>query len=139
LLALAGIPVAKLLRTWRRRRAAGAAGVVAAWAEARDLLRSHGVRVTSGMTVRDVAAAYEQLHGPAVSGHLKVLAVLVDSALWSGADTQPGTVDGAWAAVLLVRRGLAGRSVRRRLGAALRPGTLLPPRPGTVVRAPLPT
>ncbi|WP_279579228.1 hypothetical protein [Fodinicola feengrottensis] len=128
LAAVAGVPVAKRIRTWRRRRATGSDGVVAAWAEARDLLRSHVVRVTSGMTVRDVAAACLLLNGPPVAEHLAVLAVLMDSTLWSGARTQAGAVEAAWAAVALIRRALAGRPVRRRLGAAFHPTSLRPPR-----------
>ncbi|WP_279582671.1 transglutaminase family protein [Fodinicola feengrottensis] len=108
-LVLIGIPVLKALRRVRRRRATGLDGVVAAWAEARDLLRSHGLAVAAGMTPRDVAAACDRGEGPPVGAHVRVLAVLLDSALWSGAATQAGAVEGAWSAVLLVRRGLASQ------------------------------
>jgi hypothetical protein len=121
---LISVPLAKTVRRWRRRKKTGAAGVIAAWAEARDLLRSHGVWVTSGMTVRDAAVAAEPITGQSVAAHLRVLAVLVDAALWSGTTTQPGVLDAAWSAVELVRRDLGGRPVRARLAALLRPTSL---------------
>ncbi|WP_163508146.1 transglutaminase domain-containing protein [Fodinicola acaciae] len=119
-LVLIGIPVAKGMRRTRRRRVTGSAGVVAAWAEARDLLRSHGMSVTSGMTARDVAAVCDR-NGPPVGEPLRVLAVLLDSALWSGETLQGGAVEAAWDAVHLMRRGLSQQPLRSRLLAAFRP------------------
>jgi hypothetical protein len=56
----AGIPLAKAIRTMRRRRRTGSRAVVAAWWEARDLLRAHGTLVTPGMTVRDLAQVVDR-------------------------------------------------------------------------------
>jgi hypothetical protein len=108
------------MRRTRRRRSTGAAGVVAAWAEVRDLLRSHGMVITSGMTARDVAAICDR-NGPPVGEHVRVLAVLLDSALWSGGALQGGAVEAAWDAVHLVRRGLSKQPLRSRIVAAFRP------------------
>jgi transglutaminase-like putative cysteine protease len=58
-LGAAGIPLAKAIRTMRRRQRTGTRAVVAAWSEARDLLRAHGTLVTPGMTVRDLAQAVD--------------------------------------------------------------------------------
>jgi transglutaminase-like putative cysteine protease len=119
---LVGMPIFRLVRTWRRRRLTGTAGVMAAWAEVRDLLRAHGIRVTRSMTVRDVAVA-----SSALTGHLGVLAVLLDSTLWSGGAPQAGAVDAAWAAVELVRRDLARRSPGRRVRAVFHVASLRAP------------
>ncbi|MFD7657926.1 transglutaminaseTgpA domain-containing protein [Actinosynnema sp. NPDC059797] len=113
-LVLLGIPVAKLVRTARRRRLTGARAVVGAWWEARDLLRAHGARVTPGMTARDLAAASG---GPVVDS-LHRLAVHLDTALWSGAGADEGTVTAAWQAVAEIRGALAGRSLGARVRAA---------------------
>jgi len=121
----AGVPLVRALRSWRRRRRAGAAAVVGAWAEARDVLRSHGVPYTAGMTVRDMAGAVPE---PPVVAGLRSLAGAVDTALWSGAPPQRSTVDEAWAAVRAVRRGLATRSLGARLRAFVDPRSLVPPR-----------
>jgi len=118
-LVFASIPLAKLIRTWRRRRRTGSAGVVAAWAEARDLLRARGVPVTAGMTVRDLALAAGHLDRSVVDG-LNWLAQQVDIALWSGLGADPNTVTQAWSAVRAIRRGLSGP----RLGALFDPRDL---------------
>jgi transglutaminase-like putative cysteine protease len=124
-LAFLAVPLVKLVRTWRRRRRTGSAGVVAAWAEARDLLRARGVAVTAGMTVRDLAVAAGSLDRSVVDG-LNWLAQQVDIALWSGLGADRQTVAQAWSAVGAVRRGLSGP----RLGALFDPrdlvGSLLP-------------
>ncbi|MEU5566811.1 transglutaminaseTgpA domain-containing protein [Micromonospora musae] len=127
---LAGVPVAQEVRArWRRRRP-GAAGVVGAWAEARDRLRAHGVAVTPGMTLRDLAAVTAGVANESTVDGLRRLGVLVDRALWSGAGS--AGVDGraAWAALRTVRRGLARRGWRARVRAALDPRGLWPRRRG---------
>ena len=124
-LALVAVPVLKLVRGWRRRRLRGARGVVAAWTEARDLLRAHGVAVTSGMTVRELAEAAQPL-GSSITEALARLAELVDAVLWSGGDAPPEAVPAAWASVKEVRRGLAGRGARQRVRAALHLDSLRP-------------
>ncbi|MGW4114081.1 transglutaminase family protein [Actinosynnema sp. NPDC004786] len=111
---LLAVPGAKALRTARRKRLTGVRGVVGAWWEARDLLRAHGVRITPGMTVRDVAAASA---GPVVAG-LHRLAGHLDVALWSGAGADDDAVAGAWDAVAEIRGALAGRSFGARVRAA---------------------
>jgi hypothetical protein len=113
ILTFAAVPLAKAVRTWRRRRRTGSAGVVAAWAEARDILRARGVPVTPGMTVRDLAAA-AGLDQSVVDG-LNRLAQHVDTALWSGMGASPITVAQAWEAVRAIRHG------RPRLGALFDP------------------
>ncbi|TCO44281.1 DUF3488 and transglutaminase-like domain-containing protein [Actinocrispum wychmicini] len=109
-----GIPLWKLVRTVRRRRHTGERGVVAAWREARDLLRAHGAAVTAGMTVRDAARTVTD---QSVVDGLARLARQMDIALWSGADADTDTVADAWAAVGSIRRGLAGRPLRARIRA----------------------
>lgn len=112
-LVVLAIPVAKLVRTVRRRRFTGVRGVVGAWSEARDLLRSHGTRVTPGMTARDLAAVSDG----SIVDSLNRLAVHVDTALWSGAGANDGTVAAAWTAVREIRRTLARRSLGTRIRA----------------------
>jgi hypothetical protein len=107
------IPVVKLVRTLRRRRLTGVRGVVGAWSEARDLLRSHGTRVLPGMTARDLAAVSEG----SVVDSLHRLAVNMDTALWSGEGASDSTVAAAWAAVREIRGALAGRSRTARIKA----------------------
>ena len=63
------------------------AGVVAAWREARDLLRARGVAVPPGATVRDLAALIPSTVDSPVREGLEWLARQVDVALWSGAAT----------------------------------------------------
>jgi hypothetical protein len=96
--------------------------VVAAWWEARDLLRAHGTPVSPGTTVRDLAGTVGE--NPIVEG-LLALAGQVDAALWSGATANEGTVAAAWAAVRDIRRNLAGRPLRVRVRALFDPRSLL--------------
>jgi transglutaminase-like putative cysteine protease len=122
LLVVGGIPLAKAIRTMRRRQRTGSRAVVAAWWEARDLLRAHGTRVTPGMTVRDLAGATTET---AVVSGLLSLAGQVDIALWSGGGASDGTVAAAWAAVRDIRRNLAGRPFAARVRALFDPRSLL--------------
>jgi transglutaminase-like putative cysteine protease len=119
LLWLLGVPLLKTLRAVRRKRRPGNAGVVGAWAEARDRLRAHGVTVTSGMTVRDLAVAAEDVTDERASAGLVVVANSVDQALWSGGQVGPEISREAWAGVREVRRGLRSRPLADRLQAAL--------------------
>ncbi|GAB2565891.1 transglutaminase family protein [Kribbella endophytica] len=119
LLWLLGVPLLKALRAVRRKRRLGNAGVVGAWAEARDRLRAHGVAVTSGMTVRDLAVAAEDVTDERASAGLAVVANSVDQALWSGGQVGPEVSRDAWAGVREVRRGLRSRPLADRLQAAL--------------------
>jgi hypothetical protein len=107
------IPVAKAVRTIRRRRLSGSRGVVAAWWEARDLLRAYGTKVTPGMTARDLAAHVEG----SVVDSLHSLAGQMDTALWSGMGANDSTVAAAWQAVRDIRRTLAGRPLTARIRA----------------------
>lgn len=122
-LVVLAVPVLRAWRAWRRRKRPGAAAVVGAWHEARDRLRAHGVPVTAGMTVRDLA---EAVPDPPVVAGLHTLAQHVDTALWSPAGATLSTVDDSWAAVRAVRRGLAARPFAARLRAALNLRSLLP-------------
>jgi hypothetical protein len=123
---LFGVPAARALRTWRRRRP-GSAGVVGAWAEARDRLRGHGLRVTAGMTVGELSTAAVRVADEATVAELRRLGTIVDRALWSGAVPGRAEAQQAWAAVRAVRLGLARRGRWARLRAMLDPRTLLPP------------
>jgi hypothetical protein len=118
LLWLLGVPVLKLVRSFRRRRRTGSAAVVGAWAEVRDRLRAHGVAVTTGMTVRDLVAASGDVADDRARAGIGVVAQTVDSALWSGAPASPDLGQQAWAGVREVSRGLRSRPWTDRLQAA---------------------
>jgi hypothetical protein len=102
--------------------------VLAAWWEARDLVRGHGVPCPTGITVRELSAAATSTLDRSVTDGLVWLASQVDTALWSGAGADGGTLSQAWAAVGAVRRGLADRSRRERVRAVFDPRCLFPPR-----------
>ena len=125
---LLGVPLLKLIRAFRRKRRTGNAAVVGAWAEARDRLRAHGVPVTSGMTVRDLALASAEVADARAQAGLAVVARSVDQALWSGGPGSVETTDLAWHGVREVCRGLRARPLVERFHAALELGTLLPRR-----------
>jgi hypothetical protein len=122
LLWLVGVPLLKLVRSVRRRRRAGSAGVVGAWAEARDRLRAYGVPVTAGMTVRDLAAAAQDI--PETADGLSRVAQAVDHALWSGGPTTPEVKEHAWTGVRELRKALRGRPWVDRFQASLELRTL---------------
>ena len=124
LLWLLGVPLLKQVRAYRRRRRAGSAAVVGAWAEARDRLRAHGIPVTAGMTVRDLAHAARDL--PDTGPGIATIAHAVDHALWSGGPTTPEVAGQAWTGVHAVRRALRSRPWLDRFQAALELRTLLP-------------
>ncbi|MCA2217942.1 transglutaminaseTgpA domain-containing protein [Jidongwangia harbinensis] len=119
------IPAAWTVRSWRRRRRAGAGAVVGAWEEARDRLRAYGVAAPPAMTPRDLAAG---LTDPGVAVEIRRLGVALDRTLWSGKSADERQVGEAWAAVRAVRRGLARRGVWPRLRAVLGVRGLGPPR-----------
>ncbi|MFI6678635.1 DUF4129 domain-containing protein [Kribbella sp. NPDC050470] len=122
LLWLAGVPLLKSVRALRRRRRTGSASVVGAWAEARDRLRAHGVPVTAGMTVRDLAHAAREL--PDTEPGLTHVARAVDHALWSGGPSGPDLSDQAWTGVRDLRKALRSRPWTDRLQASLELRTL---------------
>lgn len=123
-----GLLAVKAVRRGKRRRLTGAAGVLAAWEETRDLLRSHGVRVTPAMTVRDLADAAEAVAAPPTVAAVRALAAQVDHAVWAAPrDPDGGDTARAWATVDTIRRGLARRGWRARLRAALDHRTLRAP------------
>lgn len=125
---LLGVPLAKRVRSWRRRRRPGAGAVLGACLEVRDRLREHHVPCAAGMTVRDLAAAAAGVGNQSVVDGLRSLGSTVDLVLWSGAQPGPQAGPLAWTAVRQVRRGLARRGLRARLRAAVDPRTLLPTR-----------
>src|SRR5690606_37806965 len=112
-----GVPLLKALRAARRRRRDGRAGVLGAWAEARDRLRAYGVPVTAGMTVRDLADAAQEY--PETGAGLARVAQAVDQALWSGTVTTPDVKDHAWAGVRELRKALRRRPWTDRFQASL--------------------
>ncbi|MEU7787861.1 transglutaminaseTgpA domain-containing protein [Amycolatopsis sp. NPDC049159] len=118
-----GVPLAKGIRTRRRRRSTGADGVLGAWAEARDRLRADGVPYRVGMTPRDLA----ELAGEGTKEPITRLGKVLDMALWSGVPVTEGAVRRAWQEVGELRRSLATRPWTIRLRSALDPRTLLPP------------
>ncbi|WP_020666167.1 transglutaminaseTgpA domain-containing protein [Amycolatopsis nigrescens] len=120
-LATVTIPMVRVVRTQRRKRRQGAPGVVAAWQEARDLLRVHGARVTRGMTARDLARVAEPAFDKSVVDGLGQLAGQLDTALWSGAGADGDTAGQAWRSVLVIRRGLAARPIGARVRALFDP------------------
>jgi transglutaminase-like putative cysteine protease len=120
------IPLLRAARTWYRKRRTGTQGVVAAWQEARDLLRAHGVPVTPGMTARDLAAAAAPVTKQPVVDGLSSLAHQMDVALWSGSDVDSGAAPQAWGAVAAIRRGLTGRPPAIRVRALFDPRGLWP-------------
>ncbi|WP_238161096.1 transglutaminase TgpA family protein [Kribbella antibiotica] len=124
LLWLAGVPLLKLVRARRRRQRGGSAAVVGAWAEARDRIRAHGIQVSAGMTVRDLAHAARDL--PDTGPGLANVARAVDQALWSGGPATPEVVGQAWTGVTAVRRALRSRPWLDRFQAALELRTLIP-------------
>ncbi|WP_406631308.1 transglutaminaseTgpA domain-containing protein [Amycolatopsis sp. WGS_07] len=126
LLLVAAIPMVRTLRTARRRRRTGADGVVAAWREARDLLRARGIAVPPGATVREMAGLLPSTADRSAAEGLEWLARQVDTALWSGAATDDSAVSHAWTAVRALRKGLAGEPWRVRLRASFEVRSLLP-------------
>ncbi|MDU0292964.1 DUF3488 and transglutaminase-like domain-containing protein [Saccharothrix longispora] len=117
----AAAPAFKVLRRRARRRGAPKASVLGATAEIRDVLRAHGVPVTGGMTMREVAFEITGRLDPAVSAELRDLGGVVDVVLWSGLPAEPHHAVRAWRAVSVVRRHVKAlpRSVRWR--ALVRP------------------
>ncbi|GAB3406510.1 transglutaminase TgpA family protein [Flindersiella endophytica] len=117
---LAGVPSVKAIRRRRRRNH----GTLGAWAEARDLLRDHGTRVTASATARDLAREAEG----AVAQAMTQLAGCLDQALWSGRKSDP-YLELAWSAVGRARDGLIqgpwSRRLRIRLRMAFSPRSLL--------------
>ncbi|NUS00606.1 MAG: transglutaminase domain-containing protein [Kribbellaceae bacterium] len=116
LLWLLGVPLAKAVRRQRRRRH----GTLGAWAEARDLLRDHGIRVTPAATARDLARDSDG----AVAQAMTLLAGCLDRALWSGQDSDPDR-EFAWSAVRKARRGLAEGRLSQRIRTTLNARSLL--------------
>ncbi|GAA3099525.1 transglutaminase-like putative cysteine protease [Kribbella aluminosa] len=116
LLWLLGVPLAKAVRRQRRRRH----GTRGAWAEARDLLRDHGMRVTPAATARDLARDSDG----AVSQAMTLLAGCLDRALWSGQDSDPDR-EFAWSAVRKARRGLAEGRLTQRIRTTLNARSLI--------------
>jgi hypothetical protein len=123
-LLILGVPVAKAVRAWRRRRRSGQGAVIGAWEEARDRLRAHGLPVTAGMTVRDLATVSPD---DRTQESLRRLGATVDVALWSGIPIGAHSGQQAWSAVRDVRRGLACRGWKARILAAFELRTFRPP------------
>ncbi|KAA9155798.1 transglutaminase domain-containing protein [Amycolatopsis acidicola] len=120
-----GVPLAKAVRTRRRRKRAGAAGVLGAWAEVRDLLIAHRVPYRVGMTPRDLAATAGAKLGVPLEEPMYGLAGVLDFSLWARHPAPDGAAPHAWAQVRAIRRALARRPWRDRLRAALESRTLL--------------
>lgn len=127
-LVLLAIPVTRFVRTRIRRRRTGQDGVLAAWTDARDRLRAHGLTASAAMTVRDLAPPAERIGGRSAAAGLHRLAGVVDRAVWSGETITPPVVAEAWAAVLNVRSGLRDRPLTARLRAVFHLRSLRRPR-----------
>lgn len=125
LLVVLAIPLSRSARSAVRRRRRGSAAVVAAWTEARDRLRAHGVRTEAGMTVRDLIPPAGRLGGRRAVAGMNRLAVAVDATLWSGRATTDAVAAEAWTAVRELRRGLREQSPGSRLRAAFHLPSLL--------------
>ncbi|MEU4603368.1 DUF3488 and transglutaminase-like domain-containing protein [Kribbella sp. NPDC023972] len=124
LLWLAGVPLLKSVRALRRKRRTGTASVVGAWSEARDRLRAHGIPITPGMTVRDLAHAARDL--PNTEPGLTTVARAVDQAVWSGTAPDAELSQQAWSGVRDLRKALRTRPKLDRLQASLELRTLFP-------------
>lgn len=118
---LFGVPLAKGARTRARRRRTGPDGVLAAWLEARDRLRDHGVTASPDMTQRDLVRAGRDIVDPVAQDALAKLVAIVDTALWSGAAVPGGLTEFAWHESDTVRAGLSRRSIAARAVAAVDP------------------
>ncbi|WP_409180051.1 transglutaminaseTgpA domain-containing protein [Amycolatopsis sp. VS8301801F10] len=121
---LGGVPLAKALRTRRRRRRLGKDAIFGAWAEARDRLRAHGVAYRAGMTPRDLAESAGAALGERVRDPVLRLSGVMDSALWSRFPPSESAVGVAWMEIRELRRALARRPLRRRMRAVFDPRPL---------------
>ncbi|MGW7531340.1 transglutaminase family protein [Amycolatopsis sp. NPDC054798] len=121
---LLGVPVAKKVRTRRRRRRLGKEAIFGAWADARDRLRAHGVAYRAGMTPRDLAESAGVALGERVRDPVLRLSGVMDTALWSRFPPSDSAVGVAWMEVRELRRALAGRPWRSRVRAAFDPRPL---------------
>ncbi|MGV9297344.1 transglutaminase TgpA family protein [Amycolatopsis sp. NPDC003676] len=124
LCALVAVPLAKLLRTRRRRRRLGKDAIFGAWAEARDRLRAHGVAYRVGMTPRDLAESAGSALGERVRDPVLRLSGVMDSALWSRFPPSESAVGVAWMEIRELRRALAGRPLLSRVRAVFDPRSL---------------
>ncbi|ONF72128.1 hypothetical protein AVR91_0211325 [Amycolatopsis keratiniphila subsp. keratiniphila] len=125
--AVVAIPGRRAVRTARRRRRTGPAAVVAAWMEARDVLRAHDIVVSRGATARELARGLPSTVDKSVVEGLEWLARLVDIALWSPYGADDRTAAQAWSAVRAIRKGLTKVSFPARLRAAFDLGSLREP------------
>ncbi|MER6878098.1 DUF4129 domain-containing protein, partial [Amycolatopsis sp. NPDC000673] len=121
---LVAVPLAKLLRTRRRRRRLGKDAIFGAWAEARDRLRAHGVAYRVGMTPRDLAESAGSALGERVGEPVRRLSGVMDSALWSRFPPSESAVGVAWMEIRELRRALAGRPWLKRVRAVFDPRSL---------------
>ncbi|TCO54769.1 DUF3488 and transglutaminase-like domain-containing protein [Actinocrispum wychmicini] len=125
---LFGLPLAKAIRTRRRRRRAGTDAVIGAWDEVCDRLRAHGVPYRIGMTPRDLAESAAPVLGEQTAAPVLNLGQVLDMVLWSGVPVTNGAVRRAWNDVQLVSQGLAKLPFSARLRATMDPRTLLRPK-----------
>ncbi|UMP01327.1 transglutaminase domain-containing protein [Amycolatopsis sp. EV170708-02-1] len=126
-LVVVAIPGRRAVRTARRRRRTGPAAVVAAWLEARDVLRAHDIVVSRGATARELAGRLPSTVDSSVAEGLEWLARLVDLTLWSPYGADDRTAAQAWSAVRAIRKGFTEASFRTRLRAAFDLGSLREP------------
>jgi protein-glutamine gamma-glutamyltransferase len=122
-LVLAGctVPVTKVLRRRARRRGDPRKAVVGAAQEVHDVLREHGLPVTTGMTMREIARETADILDPRVSDELSALGGVVDHALWSGRPPDSRHAERAWQVVGSVRKGVRVLPRKVRLRAAVAP------------------
>lgn len=125
---VAGIPLFKRFRGYRRRRRPPDAAVIGAWREVRDRLRDHGIATRLGMTVRDLRPVTQPVLGASAHGGLDQLARAVDHTLWSGQRVDLTVAAQAWSGADVVRDALGRLPWFARLRAYLSPRSLVPPR-----------
>ncbi|MFE6613522.1 transglutaminase domain-containing protein [Amycolatopsis sp. NPDC057786] len=126
-LVVVAIPGRRAVRTARRRRRTGSAAVVAAWLEARDVLRAHDIVVSRGATARELARRLPSTVDNSVAEGLEWLARQVDITLWSPYGADDRTAAQAWTAVRAIRKGFTKASFQARLRAAFDLGSLRKP------------
>jgi transglutaminase-like putative cysteine protease len=126
LVALALVPVAKVVRRVRRRgRPEPARRLLGAWQEVLDRLTDHRVSASRDLSRPEVARA-SALHSAALASSVPPLARLADTVGFSGAAPDPGLDDLAWRHADQARASLRQAATRRgRVAAALDPRSLV--------------
>jgi len=121
------VPVAKAVRTHRRRHARSVRrAVIGAWRETVDRLREAGVPASPALTTGEVLASVSARDSRVpMPPALPALAAMVDRAGYAPEEPAPSAAADAWQAAAAVRRQLhTGVRPLRRVGALLDPRPL---------------